>query len=194
MKRHIATQHDDSSLPALDWQNKVHLSDKYPAHCEEFSTKLAKNRLICDGRLGHVSVAIHRTELGDEKTQPVYSATFQARTRSRVPKKIWVEKILLQKIIEPAPIEWAAPIVFPLYKAGTFWFCIDYRKRNVVGKRDLSPTLQMDECIGSVGEIAIFSPYTLIRDNELLNLTRQVGIKLPSLSIIDFTGLNVYGL
>lgn len=44
--------------------------------------------------------------------------------------------MLFQKVIEPAQMEWAAPIIFTSKKDGLLRFCKNYKKLSAATKRD----------------------------------------------------------
>eukprot|EP00170_Pyropia_yezoensis_P003740 contig_15708_g3751 len=53
--------------------------------------------------------------------------------------------------------EWGAPVVIVPKKDQTPRFCIDYRRLNLVTKKDSYPSPRMDECIDSLGEATVFT-------------------------------------
>eukprot|EP00170_Pyropia_yezoensis_P001204 contig_5367_g1208 len=52
---------------------------------------------------------------------------------------------------------WGAPVVIVPKKDQTTRFCIDYRRLNLVTKKDSYPIPRMDECIDSLGEATVFT-------------------------------------
>lgn len=50
-------------------------------------------------------------------------------------------------IIEPSSGPWASPILLVKKKDGSIRFCIDYRKINVVVKKNAYPLPRTDECL-----------------------------------------------
>lgn len=65
--------------------------------------------------------------------------------------------MLSQKFIEPAQMEWTAPIIFAMKKDRMLRFCVDYRKLNAVTKLDSYLIPRMDKCNAFLGNAAIFS-------------------------------------
>jgi hypothetical protein len=60
-------------------------------------------------------------------------------------------------VIEPAPCEWASPIVLVPKPHGSLRFCVDCRKLNAITVPDTYPLPRMDECIDLLGEAVIFT-------------------------------------
>ena len=111
---------------------------------------------MCDGRLGHITVAKHRIDL-KPNSKPVYQAPYRAGPKQRELEREQIETMLKADVIEASSSEWAAPIVFAPKKDGSLRFCIDYRKLNEVTLLDSYPIPRMDECIDSLGDAQYFS-------------------------------------
>lgn len=58
-----------------------------------------------------------------------------------------IDKMLDDDIIEPSSGPWASPILLVKKKDGSIRFCIDYRKINVVVKKNAYPLPRTDECL-----------------------------------------------
>lgn len=65
--------------------------------------------------------------------------------------------MLQHKFREPAQTECAAPNVFVPKKDGTVRFYDDYRRLNVLTKRDSYPIPRMAKCIDFLAKATIFS-------------------------------------
>lgn len=63
--------------------------------------------------------------------------------------------MLEMKAIETAQTEWAAPIVFIPKKNRSLWVWVDYWRLKGVTIRDSYPIPRMNECIYSLGAVAI---------------------------------------
>lgn len=70
--------------------------------------------------------------------------------------KTEIEKMLAQKVFEPAQTEWAAPIFFAPKKHGNLRFCVYYRRLDTLTKRDSYAIPITDECIDALSEPAVF--------------------------------------
>lgn len=68
-------------------------------------------------------VAKHRSDRTPGAT-PVHLAPYQVGPKDHEFRSIEINRILKQKVIEPATTGWAAPIVFAPKKDGTLCFCI----------------------------------------------------------------------
>ena len=73
-----------------------------------------------------------------------------------------IDKILDDDIIEPSSGPWASPILLVKKKDCSIRFCIDYRKINVVVKKNAYPLPRTDECLevlsGSKFMFPMFEP------------------------------------
>lgn len=118
---------------------------------------LGEFQLMWYDDLGCISVAIHCTELVDEMTQPVYVAPYCAESKSRDLEKIKHEKVMFQNKIETTQIKTTAPIVFASTKDETLRFCVGYRELHTVRNQASSSVSQIDDFIGSLGEVTIIS-------------------------------------
>lgn len=71
---------------------------------------------IWDGNLCRMDVVKYRIELLRDHVQPVYSTHYRAGTKTREFKKVKIDTMIEQEVLEPAQTEWAAPIVFATKK------------------------------------------------------------------------------
>lgn len=106
---------------------------------------------------GCTRVAKSRIELVDNKAQPAHLSPYGAELKSKESKKIKIDKLSSQKLIEPAHTEWAINIVSDSNKDETLRSCVNYRKFNRVTKRDSYSISQLDACIYSLGKAAMSS-------------------------------------
>lgn len=83
--------------------------------------------------------------------------SYMAKQRAREFGKTGIDKKLQLNIIEPAQSDSTSLIAFVRMDYGSFQFCVDYCKFEVVILKDAYPVLRMDECIDSSGEARIFS-------------------------------------
>lgn len=118
---------------------------------------LPEFQAIWDGHDGRINVAKHRIELLKDTDKPIHSAHYRVGRKTSEFEKVKIDKMLAQKVVERAQSEWAPPIVFAPKQDGTLRFCVDYRRLNVLTKRDSYPIRSMGKCIDSFGEAAVFS-------------------------------------
>lgn len=69
--------------------------------------------------------------------------------------------MLGQGVIQPSCSPWASPIVLVKKKDGKFRFCIDYRKLNVVTKKDTYPLPRVDDLLDALSGSRYFSTLDL---------------------------------
>jgi RNase H-like domain found in reverse transcriptase/Reverse transcriptase (RNA-dependent DNA polymerase) len=69
--------------------------------------------------------------------------------------------MLAQGVIEPARSPWASNIVLVRKKDGSFRCCIDYRKLNLVTRKDAYPLPRIDACLDAMASAQWFSTFDL---------------------------------
>lgn len=105
--------------------------------------------------LGRTIVAKICIKLVGDETHLVHEVSYVLNQSVERLWKFKIETLLSQKIIEPAQIGCAAPIVFVPIKKITLLFCVDKRKLNADTKRDLHPKSRKKKCIDYLVENAI---------------------------------------
>jgi hypothetical protein len=138
------------------WKQDVDLAHRTPQEREKVLTMLGKHRTMWDGRLGQVHTIAHRIQL-TPGAKPAYSQPNRAGAKAREAKSVEIYRMFRAGVIEPAPSEWAIPVVLVPKPDGSMRFCIDYRRLNTVTVRDSYPLPRMDECINSLGDARVFS-------------------------------------
>lgn len=93
-------QDDDAVQLAKDWRENVHTSEMYSAYRTELIDMLNKFQSMCNGHLGLISIAKHRTKFLEEGTQLVRSAQYGDEPNSREFEKVEVKKMLSQSTIK----------------------------------------------------------------------------------------------
>ena len=117
---------------------------------------LRKHSSLWSGALGTIRATEHRIPL-EPGTKPIRSIPYQngRAMRGMVAKE--VNKMLNAGVIEHASTDWPSPVVLVPKKDGSLQFCVDYRRLNAKTAADSYPLHQMDGCIDSLGDAAIFT-------------------------------------
>lgn len=118
---------------------------------------LTEFQSMCNGHLGHISVAKNHIELLDKIAHAVHPAPYRASPKTQEFEMVEIDKMLSQKIIESAQTNRADPIVFAPKRDKTFRFNVDFHRLNAVPKRDSYPITRMNKYIDSLGEAEVFS-------------------------------------
>ena len=140
-------------LPPIPDLNDDHLPHRYQQRLRRLLTKYSS---MYDGSLGEVSIMEHDINLVPD-ARPHHQMPYRAGPTARETEKVEIEKMLDQRVIEPANSPWGSPVVFAPKKDGTSRFCVDFRRLNAVTIRDSYPLPRMDECIDSLGEAKILT-------------------------------------
>jgi hypothetical protein len=128
------------------WKEEVDLSHLPAGEREDVLHMLELHRGMRDGRLGTVAATTHRISV-TPGSNPVHCQPYRAGSRARVAEKQEIDRMIEQKVIEPATCEWASPIVLVPKPDGSLRFRVDYRKLNAIPIPDTYPLPRVDECI-----------------------------------------------
>jgi hypothetical protein len=109
---------------------------------------LEPHRGMWGGRLGTAAATTNRISV-TPGSKPVYCQPYRACSRARVAEKQENDRMIEQKVIEPATCEWASPIVLVPKPDGSLRCFVDFRKLNSITIPDTYPLPRMDECIDS---------------------------------------------
>lgn len=80
---------------------------------------------------------MHNIDTGDSPPIRQYPRRLPYHYRDEVDKQ--VKDMLSQRVIQPSISPWASPVVLVKKKDGSYRFCIDYRKLNLVTKQNAKP-------------------------------------------------------
>ena len=112
------------------------------------SDKLAPHRLY-----DHQIKLEEGASTSDLKFHPLYRMSAE---ELEVVKKYLVEN-LDKGFIEPSQAPFAAPVLFVKKPDGSLRFCIDYRKLNLLTKKDRYPLPLIDETLARIGRAKLFT-------------------------------------
>jgi len=106
------------------------------------------------------STAIVQHEIST--TAPPFKQPLRPQPRARLPV---IDNLLndmqAQGIIEPCQSEWASNIVLVTKRDGSIRFCVDYRKLNLITKKDVYPLPRIDTCLDTLSGAVWFSTFDL---------------------------------
>ena len=120
---------------------------------KEALQKVLRDNAVCfalpGDSLGRTGRCTHKIETGDA---PPIKQGYRRMPLARQYKTEADLRVLLdRKVIEPSNSPWGFPLVIVGKKDGTERLCVDYRKLNLVTRKDSYPLPRMDECIEALG-------------------------------------------
>lgn len=101
----------------------------------------------------------HHIRTGD--ATPIKQRAYRVTPEQRAEIQTQVDNLLKADVIEESYCPWAAPVVLVRKKNGTWRFCLDYRKLNVVTIKDLHPFPRVDDILDALSGSAWFSTVDL---------------------------------
>ncbi len=69
--------------------------------------------------------------------------------------------MLADKVIRPSQSPWASPVVLVGKKDGSVRFCVDYRKLNLLTKKDVYPLPRIDDSLSALGAKQVYTTLDL---------------------------------
>eukprot|EP00794_Sanderia_malayensis_P015652 gene15652-biopygen13346 len=153
-----------SLSPSLDQQTVAELnnalsSDLSDRHKTEIRNVLLEFSDVFANELGHTTVLSHKIDTENAPPIRQQPRRLPFHYRGEVDKQ--VSDMLAQKVIQPSTSPWASPVVLVKKKDGTYRFCIDYRKVNLVTKTDAHPLPRVDDLLDSLSNNTYFSTLDL---------------------------------
>ena len=97
----------------------------------------------------------HHIDTGN--SAPVHQPKYRTSHQDRTTIASHIKDMLDKKIIEPSRSPWSSPIVLVPKKDGTIRFCVDYRKLNLVTKKDSYALPRIDEALALLNGNLYFS-------------------------------------
>ena len=118
------------------------------------------------------NVVKHDVDVGDAK--PVKQHPYRVNPQKRAIMRKEIEYMLENDLIEPSDSPWSSPCVLvPKPGQGSFRFCTDYRKVNMVTKADAYPIPRIDDCIDNVGCANFITKIDLLKGYWQVELTER---------------------
>ena len=109
--------------------------------------------------LGHTTVTAHKIDTGESPPIRQYPRRLPYHFREEVDRQ--VNDMLSQGVIQPSTSPWSSPIVLVKKKDGSYRFCIDYRKLNLITKNDANPLPRVDDLLDALNGYSMFSTLDL---------------------------------
>lgn len=106
-------------------------------------------------KLGRVPVVEHEIDVGDSK--PIKQRAYRVSFKERQVINDQVDELLRKDIIEHSQSPWSSPVVLVKKPNGGIRFCVDYRKLNVVTKRDNYPLPRIDDALDRLSGASYFT-------------------------------------
>ena len=103
--------------------------------------------------------------------------------------KIAVEKLLEQGSIQPSTSPWSSPMVFVRKKSGEVRPCVDYRKLNLLSKKDAFPLPRTQDCLDAVAGAKLFASL------DITSAYNQIPVRtedIPKTAFVTKYGLFEY--
>ena len=82
-----------------------------------------------------------------------------------------VEYMLANDIIEPSKNQWSSPRVLVPKSDGSYRFCTDFCKVNMITKTDSCPIRRVKDCINNIGSALYISKFDLLKGYWQVPLT-----------------------
>ncbi|UYV68182.1 K02A2.6-like, partial [Cordylochernes scorpioides] len=108
---------------------------------------------------GRTDLTKHRINTGE--SNPIKQAPHRIPLARRQEAETLVKEMLDQNIIEPSSGPWVSPVVLVTKKDGSTRFCVDYRKLNVITKKDSYPFPRIDATLDILAGSQWFSTLDL---------------------------------
>ena len=105
--------------------------------------------------LGQSTVLQHQilTGVANLISQAPYRSAFKQREKIQTQ----VSEMLQDGIIEPSGSPWASPVVLVKKKDGSWRFCVDFRKMNLLTEKDVYPLPRIDDALSRLDGARYFS-------------------------------------
>ena len=155
------TPADESS--AEEWLSKFQWPDD-PVQAEAIRSLVIQYRDVFSTHsldYGQTNLVEHRIDLNDENSQPI-----KIRHRRIPPSMIeevreYLDELIAAKQIQPSKSPWSFPLVLVRKKDGSLRFVIDYRRLNILCKRDSFSLPRLDETMDALIGAQYFSKLDL---------------------------------
>ena len=104
---------------------------------------------------------LHHT-ISTENCQPIRQAARRMPVYHKEEVRKLIEDMLKRDVIQPSKSPWASSIVIVRKKDGSARFCVDYRKLNMVTRKDAYPLPRIDDTLDTLSGSQWFSTLDLL--------------------------------
>lgn len=118
--------------------DEIRFSNEHAEYRKTFLSILKKWQGMWDDYLDHMTIAKYSVKLSLDNAQLIRSAPYMTSPRARIFEKIWTQKMLFQRVIEPAPNRWAVTVVFLPIQNGFLHFRVNNWKVNARESKNLA--------------------------------------------------------
>ena len=115
--------------------------------------------LTAEPVLVKVTCVKHRIDVGD--AHPIKQTPYRVPETKKQIIDDEVEKMLVKEVIRPSVSPWSSPIALVTKPDGSTRFCIDFRKVNLVTKKDAYPLPRIEETLNALGGSKYFTTLDL---------------------------------
>jgi len=121
---------------------------------------------------GKTECVFHGVDVGD--ATPIKQHPYHVNPNKLKYLRKEVEYMLEHGIIEPSQSKWDLPCIFMPKKDGTYHFCTDFRKVNLMTKTDSYPIPRVEDFIDRIGHAKYISKLDLLKGYWQVPLTLRV--------------------
>ena len=109
--------------------------------------------------IGRTTWVKHSINTGD--AAPVRQPLRRSSPQQRAEVERQVHELLAKGLIEPSNSPWSSPVVLVSKKDGSKRLCLDYRKLNMLSRKDAYPLPRIDDSLDALGGAKFFSTLDL---------------------------------
>ena len=119
---------------------------------------------------GHCKLLSHKITTQD--VRPIHQHPYPSAFKQRELLQQQVEEMLEDGVIEPSNSTWSSPVILVRKKDGSYRFCADYRKLNLVTVKDFYPLPRIDDTLSRLEKTRYFSSMDLTEHSQDSNRGR----------------------
>ncbi|CAJ0940958.1 unnamed protein product [Ranitomeya imitator] len=150
---------------------RVLLTTRSITQRSELMGALSEFTEVFTGEPGRTHLAFHHVDSGTNP--PVRQSAYRVSAEVKAHMREQVEEMLKLKVIQKSQSAWASPVVLVPKKDRTTWFCVDYRKLNVLTTCEVYPMPRIDELLEQLAKASYLTIMDLSRGYWQIPLTRE---------------------